>query len=60
MGDAVSMPKDRQVSMRGFSVVCDDCGAIFYVSHEIVSGRENKKRCSRCVCVRELATSCGL
>ena len=47
MGDTVSLAKDRHVSVRGFSVVCDDCGAVFYISHEIVCGRENKKRCSR-------------
>ena len=47
MGDTVSLAKDKHVSVRGFSVVCDDCGAIFYVSHEIVSGRDSKKRCAR-------------
>ena len=49
MGDTVSLAnsKDRHVPLRGFSVVCDDCGLVFYVSHDIVSGRDSKKRCSR-------------
>ena len=51
MGDTVSVPnlKDKYnyKPIRGFTVVCDDCGTLFYVSHEIISGQENKKRCSR-------------
>ena len=47
MGDTVSLPKDRQVAVRGFTVVCDDCGDMFYIYHEILSGRDNKKRCNR-------------
>ena len=47
MGDTISLSKDRHVPVRGFSVVCDECGAVFYVSHDIICGRENKKRCAR-------------
>jgi predicted Zn finger-like uncharacterized protein len=48
MGDTMSLPKDKRVPVRGFSVVCDDCGTIFYVSHDILCGRDSKKRCTRC------------
>ena len=51
MGDTVSVPtmvqKDKFHPIRGFTVVCDDCGTLFYVSHEIISGKDNKKRCTR-------------
>lgn len=55
MGDTVSLAKDKQVAVRGFSVVCDDCGAVFYISHEIISGRECKKRCSRYIEIHSYA-----
>ena len=47
MGDTMSLAKDKHVPVRGFSVVCDECGTIFYVSHDILCGRDNKKRCTR-------------
>lgn len=47
MGESLSTPKERQVAVRGYTVVCDDCGSMFYIYHDIISGRDSKKRCSR-------------
>ena len=43
----MSLPKRRETSQAGFSVVCDECGLVFYVSHEIIGGSDSKKRCCR-------------
>ena len=48
MGDTVSLVREQNTQLRGgFTIVCDDCGTLFYVSHEIISGQDNKKRCTR-------------
>ena len=45
MGDTISLKQPS--SLKGYSVVCDECGAVFNIEFDIISGKDNKKRCAR-------------
>lgn len=55
----MSLPKRKEMQA-GYSVVCDDCGQVFYVSHEITAGRESKKRCSRYIIIHSFSLTQGI
>ena len=44
---ACIMPGNSKTNIRGHSVICDDCGRVFGVAYDIVSGNYSRKRCDR-------------